>query len=342
MSNQYVPETLNSSFWPLDRNLVADNEEGRLADLYRHEILDTEPERDFDRITELVTAIFDVPIATVTLVDRDRQWFKSARGIAIRETPRCDSFCAHAVGFDEPLVVRDATGDGRFCTNPYVIGDPSIRFYMGVPLKTNRGFNIGALCAMGTVPRLASLRDVEILQNLAELVVTQLELRAVASIDTLTGAMRKATFISQAKRDLARAKRAGEPSSCLMLDFDHFKAINDTHGHAMGDRVLKTVAAAVQGVLRSGDYIGRLGGEEFAIFLAGTTQEHALAVGERLRTAIEATTIPCGWDTVSVTASVGVATAAAGDMDPEGLIQRADAALYRAKAAGRNRCQAEG
>jgi diguanylate cyclase (GGDEF)-like protein len=340
LCNSNVVATALSGTWPLDRNLVSDDEEARLAELYRRDILDTEPERDFDRITELVSAIFDVPISTVTLVDRDRQWFKSAKGIAILETPRCDSFCAHAVGFDEPLVVRDAELDGRFCDNPYVKADPRIKFYMGVPLKTAKGFNIGALCAMDTQSRRASAKEVEILQNLAEIVVAQLELRAVASIDGLTGAMRRAPFLSQVRRDLARARRAGTPSSCLMLDFDHFKAINDTHGHATGDRVLKTVAAAAQHVLRAGDYMGRLGGEEFAVFLADTTVEQALQVAERLRLTIGQSAISTGWVTITVTASIGVATTATNDVKAEALISRADQALYLAKASGRNRCEA--
>ena len=111
---------------------MSDDDEGlRLRKLPQYNLLDTPREEAFDRITRLVTAVLKVPIAAVTLVDHDRQWFKSEQGLNIPQTPREQSFCAHAMLGDEPLVVRDALLDPRFSINPLVTGSPDIRFYVG-------------------------------------------------------------------------------------------------------------------------------------------------------------------------------------------------------------------
>lgn len=128
-------------------------EENRLAALERYDILDTPPEEAFDRLVELATVIFDVPIALVSLVDRERQWFKACYGFDTRETSREVSFCAYAILADEVMVVPDATQDQRFRDNALVTGAPGIRFYAGAPLKTSDGHSLGSLCVIDTKPR---------------------------------------------------------------------------------------------------------------------------------------------------------------------------------------------
>ncbi len=312
------------------------SEEQRLRKLQQYNLLDTEREEAFDRITRLVTALLNVPIAAVTLVDRDRQWFKSQEGLKVDETPRDQSFCAHAMIGTQPMVINDARLDPRFSDNPLVTGDPDIRFYVGVPLRSADGTPLGALCAIDTKPRQIEVRELAVLNDLANLTMEQLELRLMATLDGLTGAMRRVAFLGLAFRDLALAQRQRTALSCLMLDADHFKKTNDEFGHAVGDEILVRIVAACKGELRRSDIVGRMGGEEFCIFLPGTEMVDAVEVAERLRKAIAEIQVGAGAKTAVITASIGVAERAEDDVTPQDMINRADKALYAAKKAGRN------
>ena len=157
------------------------NEAERLRALARYDILDSPPEPAFARIAAVVRRLLGVPIVLVSLVDADRQWFKVSLGVDACETSRHDSFCAHAILSDETMVVTDATSDPRFAENPYVIGPPGIRFYVGAPLRSPGGFNLGTLCAADTVPRPPPCsEDISLLENMAAQVVDLLELRLSA------------------------------------------------------------------------------------------------------------------------------------------------------------------
>jgi phosphoribosyl 1,2-cyclic phosphodiesterase/DNA-binding response OmpR family regulator len=151
------------------------DEEERLAAVHRLGLLDTEAEERFDRHTRIAAAALDMPIALVTLVDRDRQWFKSHQGFDFSETPRDIGFCAHAILDDGPLVVTDALHDDRFAENPAVVGDPRVRFYAGVPLCLADGSRVGALCIVDRKPRSLSATQLRMLQDIARLVEEELE-----------------------------------------------------------------------------------------------------------------------------------------------------------------------
>ena len=153
------------------------NEEQRLAALRRYAVLDTPPEKAFDNITDLAARIFKVPIAAVTLIDADRQWFKSCVGLETREVGRNLAFCAHAILGTEVLVVPDAREDVRFADNPLVTGPPHIRFYAGAPLTTSNGLNLGTLTVSDTKPRRLTQHETATLASLAMLVVDEMELR---------------------------------------------------------------------------------------------------------------------------------------------------------------------
>jgi diguanylate cyclase len=153
------------------------NEPARLAALRRYMLLDTLPEPEFDRVTALAARMFDVPIALVSLVDADRQWFKSCVGLADSETSRDLAFCAHALFDPAPLVVTDARLDPRFASNPYVIGEPHVRFYAGAPLMTPDGFALGTLCVIDQKPRTLDSPQLANLAALAALVVDLVEAR---------------------------------------------------------------------------------------------------------------------------------------------------------------------
>lgn len=129
------------------------DEASRLAALRRYEILDTGSEEAFDRIVELAAAMFDVPIALISLVDEDRQWFKAKVGIDATQTPRSWAFCDHAIRDGDALVVADARDDERFANNPLVTGDPNIRFYAGAVIETAEGDGLGTVCVIDRKPR---------------------------------------------------------------------------------------------------------------------------------------------------------------------------------------------
>ena len=313
------------------------DENARIAALRRLDVLDTAVEEPFEKIVTLVRTVLAVPIATVTLVDRDRQWFKAKRGLDRSETPRTISFCTHTIQQREPLIVEDAHLDPRFATSPLVVGTPNIRSYAGVPLRTPEGYNIGSLCAMDTRARRFSPADIAILGNFANIVCDELELRMIAQVDHLTGALTRRGFVEQAEREIARSRCYGRPSTLVMLDVDHFKSVNDAHGHPTGDQVLHQIAKIAEVALRPSDVFGRLGGEEFGILLPVTSGGEAAIVAERLRQAIADNPMPLSEQgTLRVTASFGVAVLAPTMASVSAWLESADKMLYEAKADGRN------
>lgn len=131
-------------------------------------------EKRFDPLTQTAARVFDVPISLITLVDKDRQWFKSNHGLNVQETPRHMSFCAHAIADDDLLVVQDALNDERFAANPLVVEDPRIRFYAGVPVRYD-GQQVGTLCIIDTKPRVITGDEIKVLEDLGALVEHELK-----------------------------------------------------------------------------------------------------------------------------------------------------------------------
>ena len=315
------------------------DEPARLAALQRLAILDTPREEAFDNVVNLVRTVLGVPISAVTLVDKDRQWFKAIEGIDAIETPRSESFCAYAIQQHAPLLIPDATQDPRVADYPAVLQDPHVRAYAGVPLVTSDGYNVGALCAVDTKTREFTDSEIDILRNFARIVVNEMELRRIAERDQLTGALTRRGFIEKANQEIARCHRYGRAASLVLIDVDHFKSVNDTWGHPAGDAVLRDLAATLGAAGRSADVLGRLGGEEFAMMLPETGVGEALAAAERFRAAIEARPIVVApTRTIAVTASFGIATLDHSVTVAEEWIARADGPLYEAKRGGRNRC----
>lgn len=154
------------------------DEAARLAELRRYNILDSEPEEAIDRYVRIVARLYDAPIAFISLIDEDRQWFKSVQGLGGGDLPRSLTFCRHTIMSDEPLLVRDATQDARFKDNPFVTGPPNIRFYAGAPLISGSGHRLGTICVASDRPdKDFDPNSLELLTELAAAVVNRLELR---------------------------------------------------------------------------------------------------------------------------------------------------------------------
>ena len=158
-------------------SLLPENEAERIEALNEYRILGTSPEQLYDDITKIAATVCSTPIALMSLVDVDRQWFKSKVGVDVQETPRDWSFCAHAIHSSDPLIIPDATNDSRFVGNPLVCGDPQIRLYAGFPLENSASFRLGTLCVIDRTPRHLTGRECDVMKALARQVVAFLELR---------------------------------------------------------------------------------------------------------------------------------------------------------------------
>ncbi|KRB50160.1 diguanylate cyclase [Rhizobium sp. Root708] len=317
---------------------VKKREMERLAALEQLDLLDTPKDEGFERIVRLIKQIFDVDIGLVSLIDAHRQWYKACSGLAADEVPIQDTFCRHVVDREEAMVVQDATRDPRFAHNPAVTGESHVRFYAGVPLRTKAGHVVGTVCAIDRRTRSFGAKDLSVLNELAGVAMDRIELLQSAATDGLTGALTRHAFRQEADQVLSLALRHQHDASCVVLDIDRFKSVNDTHGHAAGDQVLHAVAETCKANLRAGDLFGRLGGEEFAILLPHINRDGAAAVAEKVRLAIASRPIAGAFGELNVTASFGISALSIITKDIETMLAQADAAMYHAKHNGRNRC----
>ncbi len=330
------------------------NEDMRLESLRRMQLLSTPAEADFDRVTRTAADHFDIPIVLVSLIDQNRQWFKSRHGLEVCETSRDVSFCAHAILGEDILVIADTRADERFADNPLVTGEPHVGSYAGLPVTNGEGFKVGTLCLIDHHPRQFTPGDTARLQDFGrwlqlvfenrDLGESQMALlaelgesRRDALIDPLTQVWNRRGFSSLMSRELAKAARERAPAALVMIDIDHFKKINDDWGHPVGDQALVLLVQVLRQQLRSYDVLARLGGEEFGVILSGGDRESVGRIAEKLRAAVEAgAVLPNG---ARFTISLGTAWSDGTEagLDEAALVARADKALYAAKAGGRNR-----
>ena len=307
------------------------DEERRLAALHALNLLDTEPEERFDRITRLAQRVFGTTMANFTLVDADRQWFKSSVGMGSKEDPLETGFCPHAILEPETTVVPDARLDKRFHDNPLVTGEPNIRFYAGHPVAGPGGEVLGTLCVIDDKPRSREEFDAEALREFAAMVEAEVASFSLAIGDELTGLANRRGFEMLGGRLTAAAHRLELPLSAIYADLDSMKPINDLHGHESGDQALREIAAILSTTLRASDLVARLGGDEFCALLVGAAAQAAPTLIARVEGAIAVRNAEAErpW---ALSVSLGLAESPLGEQ--EGLwdlVARADAAMFEAK-----------
>lgn len=291
------------------------DEAERLEALGATQLLDSDPEELFDRLTRVACASLSVPVSLISLVDDERQWFKSTCGLDARETHRDMSFCGHAILSDQPFIVEDASRDGRFAGNPLVTGAPGIRFYAGIPIHS-AGRRIGTLCVIDTVPRTPAPQEIVLLQALARtiedvLYFRQTALESLAVVDAwttrqqdldphvriqslknqvlrdpLTGLPNRFAIDRKIEEMLALAPRRSGTALLALIDIDNLAGINERLGHRIGDRLIAVVAERLKELGGAHDTCARIGGGMFALLVQGDPTP-AAAIG-RLGTVHEA------------------------------------------------------
>ncbi len=331
----------------------------KLAKLHALDPFYTPLEERFERLTRLARRALSVPIAAITIVQGDRQWFKSVAGLEITELPMAKSLCGAVLKQGKPVIVKDALEDLDLMSNPLVLGEPKIRFYAGHPIKDSDGKTIGTFCVMGMKPRttdtnfgptLADLGEmaqrelfsVELHNAQSELVAKLGEARRQAMFDPLTRLWNRRGGIDLLNKALDEALRHDYTLGICLADIDDFKSVNDKYGHQFGDEVLSRIARKIVGSVRPQDLVCRYGGDEFLVIVHDVDQKDCAEIAERVCDGIRSAPVRTRGGTARVTLSIGIAMRNRGDgITTHGLIEKADQALYSSKRAGRDRVSIE-
>jgi diguanylate cyclase (GGDEF)-like protein len=327
----------------------------KLAKLHSLDPFYTPLEERYERITRLARRALSVPIAAITIVQGDRQWFKSVAGWQITELPMAKSLCAAVLKTGKPVIVKDTLEDLDLMNNPLVLRKPKIRFYAGYPINDSDGKTIGTFCVMDLKPRepdtkfgaaLADLGEmaqrelfsVELTNAQSALVAKLGEARRQAMFDPLTRLWNRRGGIDFLNRALDEALKRDHTLGIFLADIDKFKRVNDQHGHQVGDEVLSRVASTIVGSVRPKDLVCRYGGEEFLVIVHDVDEKVCVEVAERVCDTVRSLPVRTRGATVRVTLSIGIAMRNRGDgITTHGLIEKADQALYSSKRAGRDR-----
>ena len=329
----------------------------RLKELYRLSVdVYQNPDEALDRLVTQVAKIWEAPIAMINLVDEETVRFKTFVGLPPELAEKgCmekkEVFCTHVVETDKPLVVSDARQDPRFA-KLYIVQEVGVQSYLGVPLRNFQRKPYGTLCLVDIEPRFYQPDDIEFLSIFSMRATSEMErllyidrlmkmnrkMEALATLDGLTKVENHRHLHEEMATEFERSRRQGTPFTCMFLDLDDFKMINEFYGHAFGDLVLREVADILKKTVRVIDVIGRYGGDQFVISMPNTLSEQAANIAERARAAIHEHVFADGTNSVRATVSVGVASYPAPDMrSKEDLILAAKTEMKRAKEQGRDR-----
>jgi diguanylate cyclase (GGDEF)-like protein len=255
----------------------------RLKSLKSLRILDTPPEERFDRVVRMARRMFDVPVAFISFIDTDRQWFKASIGLDFNQISRDQSICAHAILDDKPFIIADAATDHRFTDGPLVQGDTNARFYASCPLKLPNGSRVGTLCIVDDHTRILDDADLLLLGDLAATVEREFLVMQSAITDELTGIYNRRGFILAAQHSLNLCVRQDLPATLAYIDLSQFKSINENFGHAEGDRVLNDISHLLKTECRPSDIFARLGGDQFVSLFINASKDSVDGIMTRFR-----------------------------------------------------------
>ncbi len=332
----------------------------RLAQLPMLDMLYTPLEERFERITRLARRALRMPVAAITLLSAEKQWFKSVSGWAVSELPRESSLCGLTLEENALVAIADTRTDPRTADHPLVVSAPRFRAYAGLPLNDGDGVIAGTLCVFDVKPHPLSKADRQSLVDLAALTQRELvddHLRTVhasltaklslarreAMIDPLTRLWNRRGAELLLKSTFTQADAEGIPLALALLDLDGFKEVNDTLGHQVGDDVLRKIGARLVSGVRGNDFACRIGGDEFLLLLMDSDPDSAGRISERIRRTIMEAPFPTRDGAITMTASVGFTIRRPGSKaTAEELFERADEALRLSKTQGRNRVRMAG
>ena len=331
---------------------ISANESERIASLRKMLLLSSPDEEAFDRVTRTAQRMFGVPIALVSLIDSNRQWFKSCIGLPVRETGRDVSFCGHAIMEDQLFVIEDATRDPRFADNPLVTGEPHVIFYAGRPLRNSENFLVGTLCVIDHEPRHFTQEDRRALDDLGywieqiffgrELSDAQRDLlgelddaRRASLLDPMLNIWNYDAAIHMQERETLRAFGNRTPLSVMLIDLDRFDEFNEKNGQSVADSVLIEVSKRLRSTLRPYDTLGRFDKNRFIAILPDASLEKAVNLSDRILHVIGYPLV-VGEEVFECSVSIGIAAADYQSVTPEPaeLVSWASDALLKANQLG--------
>jgi len=293
------------------------------------QLVDTDPDERFDRLSELAKSIFNVAIAAVTFVDEEISMFKSATGTELKSLPNNESLCAYAIASGEDsFVINNLSNEKKF-NNLLLVQEPNnIRFYAGVPFQDIYGNKLGTLCILDTEPREFPAQNLIDLKNLSYLVGEMLKATQTAMNDSLTTLLNRRGFLSLSNRELELSARTKSPLSIVLIDLNAFKEVNDNFGHKTGDILLKYFAKQLLLATRKSDLVGRIGGDEFVVLLTNNKEKKIKFLSRLNKSLAKGISIDGNEFHVKYSAGTVLVTEFEKKLNLEDLLVSADQAMY--------------
>jgi len=307
-------------------------------------------EERFERITRLARRALKVPVAAITFLSEDKQWFKSVAGWAVSELPNSQSFCPYTLAAGQLTVFADTHEDRQLAQHPLVTTGPRFRFYAGLPICDEHDKPTGTFCVFDVKPRRFSEEEFGTLRDLATLaqreifsermksvhsqIVEKLGIaRRESMMDPLTRLWNRRGANMMLKAAIDSSVEEHSSVAVAIVDLDRFKQVNDIHGHQVGDEVLRKTALRLIQNVRNNDSVCRIGGDEFLVVMKDTDLQTAKDTVERIQRQIESTPIATRQGDIRISATVGYAAQPHGEeLSVDNLIESADSALIQSKA----------